>query len=77
MSNLEEAEWEDVLIIPGHPDLTTQATIDLDEELKKRLVTCMINHRKVFAWSPQKVRGISPRIMEHRFNIFSDAKLIK
>lgn len=62
---LEEVEWEDLKIAPDHPNLTTRVAIDLEGELKKRLVTCMVNHREVFAWSTQEVREISLRIMEH------------
>lgn len=77
LKNPEEVEWEDVSILLGHLDLITRVTINLDEELKKRLINYLIDHRIIFAWSPQEVRRISSKFIEHRLNIFPYAKPIK
>lgn len=77
LKNPKKMKWEDAPIVFGHPDLTTRMAIDLHEELKKWLIKCLIIYKKVFAWSPQEVRGISPEIIEHRINIFTNAKSIK
>lgn len=59
--------------MPGHPKMTTKVVANLSEELKQQLITCLINNREDFVWSPQEVRGISSRVMKHCHNVFSDA----
>lgn len=73
----KKIEWEEVSIMPDRPELTTQVAINLDKELKKSLINCLVDHRGVFAWSPQEVIWISPLTMEYRLNILPDAKLVK
>lgn len=73
----EEIEWEVVSIVFNHLDLSTRVAINLEEEMKDRLVLCLTNHSNIIAWSPQEVKGISLNIMEYLLNIFLDAKLIK
>lgn len=77
MPDPEKAKLKIVQIVLGHLERTIKVAANLSKELKQQLVTYLTNNREVFTWSPQKVKGISSRVMEHRLNVFTDARLVK
>lgn len=74
VAELEDVQVEDVQVVPGHPEQTIRVASDLPGELKQSLATCLAHNKVIFTSSPQEVRGISPKVMEHRLNIFPELK---
>lgn len=60
-----------------HPERTTQVVADFFKELNQRLTIYLAKNKVVFAWFPQEIRGISPRVMEHKINVFLEARPIR
>ncbi|XP_075515931.1 uncharacterized protein LOC142550751 [Primulina tabacum] len=56
---------------------SVRVAADLDPGTKHDLLTCLKANLDVFAWSSQELRGVSPRIMEHRLNILPEARPVK
>ncbi|XP_073041970.1 uncharacterized protein [Primulina eburnea] len=50
---------------------------DLDLQSKNDLLACLKANTDVFAWSPQELQGVSPKIMEHRLHILPEARPVK
>lgn len=51
--------------------------VDLPHELKPELTAFLARNKVVFAWSQQEVRGISLKVMEHRLNVYPEARLVR
>lgn len=69
----EEVELEEIQIVFGNPGKTTWVASHLLLEFKQKFTAYLSKYKEVFASSPQEVRGISPRVMEHRLNVLLDA----
>ncbi|KAL0412313.1 UNVERIFIED_CONTAM: hypothetical protein Slati_3821000 [Sesamum latifolium] len=49
----------------------------MSEKTKKELVQCLQHSADIFAWTPQDLEGIDPRVITHHLNIDSSIKLVK
>ncbi|XP_075515967.1 uncharacterized protein LOC142550801 [Primulina tabacum] len=52
---------------------SVRVAADLDLETKHDLLAFLKANLDIFAWSSQELRGVSPRVTEHRLNIFPEA----
>lgn len=68
---------ESIQIVPGHSERVTRIASELMDEWKDKLVSCLHSNHDIFAWLVQEVRGVSPRIIEHRLNILPGAQSAK
>ena len=50
---------------------------DLDQEVKKKLISLFANNMDCFAWSHTDMTGISPDVIMHRLNVDLFHKPIK
>ncbi|GAV60876.1 hypothetical protein CFOL_v3_04404 [Cephalotus follicularis] len=69
-----ECPWpvEDVVQVPleeGNTDKVFQVGSQLGEVEKEELITFLKNNRDVFAWSTEKVPGISSEAMVHKLSV--------
>ncbi|KAL0402399.1 UNVERIFIED_CONTAM: hypothetical protein Slati_4269800 [Sesamum latifolium] len=70
-------ELLNIEIIPGHPDKTTRIGSQMSEETKKEVVRCLQRNADIFAWTPQDLEGIDPKVMTHYLNIDASIKPVK
>ncbi|KAL0437589.1 UNVERIFIED_CONTAM: hypothetical protein Sradi_0466800 [Sesamum radiatum] len=70
-------ELLNIEIIPGHPDKTTRIGSQMSEETKKEVVRCFQCNADIFAWTPQDLKGIDPKVTTHYHNIDPSVKLVK
>ncbi|KAL0401542.1 UNVERIFIED_CONTAM: hypothetical protein Slati_4184100 [Sesamum latifolium] len=64
-------------IIPGSPEKTTRIGSQISEETKKELVQCLQRNADIFAWTPQNLEGIDPRVTTHHLNMDPNIKPVK
>ncbi|KAL0456119.1 UNVERIFIED_CONTAM: hypothetical protein Slati_0951100 [Sesamum latifolium] len=64
-------------IILGHPDKTTRIGSQMSEETKKEVVRCLQRNADIFAWTPQNLEGINPKVITHYLNIDPSIKPVK
>ncbi|KAL0312944.1 UNVERIFIED_CONTAM: hypothetical protein Sradi_5693700 [Sesamum radiatum] len=64
-------------IIPGYPDKTTLIGSQMSEETKKEVVLCLQRNADIFAWTPQDLERIEPKVITHYLNIDPSIKLVK
>lgn len=77
MFGLIGGELEEIQLVPSQSNRTIWVVVDLSLEVKHKLITCLSRNKNVFAWSVQKIRGISLKIMEHKLNILAEARSVK
>lgn len=74
---LSEEETEIVAVVPDQPEKTTRVSKELPPEVKKALVSCLIQNWDIFAWFTVDLMGISPEIIEHHLYILPTAHPMK
>ncbi|KAL0412116.1 UNVERIFIED_CONTAM: hypothetical protein Slati_3801300 [Sesamum latifolium] len=70
-------ELLNIEIIPGHPDKTTRIGSQMSEETKEEIVLCLQRNADIFAWAPQDLEGINPKVITHYLNIDPSIKPVK
>ncbi|KAL0303107.1 UNVERIFIED_CONTAM: hypothetical protein Sradi_6178800 [Sesamum radiatum] len=70
-------ELLNIEIIPGHPDETTRIGSRMREETKEEIVLCLQRNADIFAWTPQDLEGIDPKVITHYLNIDPSLKIVK
>ncbi|KAL0313615.1 UNVERIFIED_CONTAM: hypothetical protein Sradi_5760800 [Sesamum radiatum] len=49
----------------------------MSEETRKEIVLCLQRNADIFAWTPQDLEGIGPRVITHYLNIDPSIKPVK
>ncbi|KAL0420761.1 UNVERIFIED_CONTAM: hypothetical protein Slati_3099000 [Sesamum latifolium] len=70
-------ELLNIEITPGHPDKTTRIGSQMSEETKKEVVWCLQRNADIFAWTPQDLERIDPKVITHYLNIDPNIKPVK
>ncbi|KAL0440598.1 UNVERIFIED_CONTAM: hypothetical protein Slati_2542800 [Sesamum latifolium] len=70
-------ELLNIEIILGNPDKTTRIGSQMSEETKKEVVQCLQRNADIFAWTPQYLEGIDPRVITHYLNMDPSIKPVK
>ncbi|KAL0433507.1 UNVERIFIED_CONTAM: hypothetical protein Slati_2685000 [Sesamum latifolium] len=70
-------ELLNIEIIPEHPSKTTRIGSQMSEETKKEVVRCLQHNADIFAWTPQDLEGIEPKVITHYLNIDPSIKPVK
>ncbi|KAL0440224.1 UNVERIFIED_CONTAM: hypothetical protein Slati_2505400 [Sesamum latifolium] len=62
-------ELLNIEVVPGSPDKTTRIGSHLREETKEEIIACLRCNADIFAWTPQDLEGIDPKVITHHLNI--------
>ncbi|KAL0313192.1 UNVERIFIED_CONTAM: Transposon Ty3-G Gag-Pol polyprotein [Sesamum radiatum] len=63
--------------IPESPDKTTRIGSHLCGETKEEIVLCLRRNADIFAWAPQDLEGVDPKVITHHLNIDPGVKPVK
>ncbi|KAL0445686.1 UNVERIFIED_CONTAM: hypothetical protein Slati_1696500 [Sesamum latifolium] len=64
-------------VIPGSPDKTTRIGSHLGGKTKEEVISCLRRNADIFAWAPQDLEGIDPKVITHHLNIDPGVKPVK
>ncbi|KAL0416287.1 UNVERIFIED_CONTAM: hypothetical protein Slati_3460600 [Sesamum latifolium] len=70
-------ELLNIELIPGDPEKVTQIGSQMDEAIRKKVIQCLRRNVDVFAWTPQDLEGINPKVITHHLNIDPRVKPVK
>ncbi|KAL0373549.1 UNVERIFIED_CONTAM: Transposon Ty3-G Gag-Pol polyprotein [Sesamum radiatum] len=70
-------ELLNIEVIPGSPDKTTRIGSHLCGETKEEIVSCLRCNANIFAWAPQDLEGVDPKVITHHLNIRPGVKSVK
>ncbi|KAL0444480.1 UNVERIFIED_CONTAM: hypothetical protein Slati_2170700 [Sesamum latifolium] len=70
-------ELLNIEIVPGSPDKTTRIGSHMNEKTKEEVILCLQRNADIFAWAPQDLEGIDPKVITHHLNIDPSIKLVK
>ncbi|KAL0444490.1 UNVERIFIED_CONTAM: Pro-Pol polyprotein [Sesamum latifolium] len=70
-------ELLNIEVIPGSPDKTTRIGSHLRGKTKEEIVSCLRRNADIFAWAPQDLEGIDPKVITHHLNIDPGVKPVK
>ncbi|KAL0433681.1 UNVERIFIED_CONTAM: hypothetical protein Slati_2702400 [Sesamum latifolium] len=70
-------ELLNIEIIPRSPDKTTQIGSHLEGKTKEEIILCLQRNADIFAWAPQDLEGIDPKVITHHLNIDPGIKPVK
>ncbi|KAL0416413.1 UNVERIFIED_CONTAM: Pro-Pol polyprotein [Sesamum latifolium] len=59
------------------PDKTTRIGSHLEGKTKEEIILCLQRNADIFAWAPQDLEGIDPKVITHHLNIDPDIKPVK
>ncbi|KAL0455236.1 UNVERIFIED_CONTAM: hypothetical protein Slati_0862800 [Sesamum latifolium] len=66
-----------IKVIPGSPDKTTRIGSHLGGKTKEEIILCLRRNADIFAWAPQDLEGIDPKVITHHLNIDPGIKPVK
>ncbi|KAL0313136.1 UNVERIFIED_CONTAM: hypothetical protein Sradi_5712900 [Sesamum radiatum] len=64
-------------VIPESPDKATRIGSHLCGETKEEIVSYLRRNTYIFAWAPQDLEGVDPKVITHHLNIDPGVKLVK
>ncbi|KAL0295202.1 UNVERIFIED_CONTAM: hypothetical protein Sradi_6846600 [Sesamum radiatum] len=70
-------ELLNIEVIPGSPDKTTRIGSHLGGKTKEEIISCLRRNANIFAWAPQDLEGIDPKVITHHLNIDPGIKPVK
>ncbi|KAL0411545.1 UNVERIFIED_CONTAM: hypothetical protein Slati_3744200 [Sesamum latifolium] len=70
-------ELLNIEVIPGSPDKTTRIGSHLRGKTKEEIISCLRRNADIFAWAPQDLEGIDPKVITHNLNIDPGVKPVK
>ncbi|KAL0445524.1 UNVERIFIED_CONTAM: hypothetical protein Slati_1680300 [Sesamum latifolium] len=70
-------ELLNIKVIPGSPDKTTRIGFHLGGKTKEEIILCLRRNADIFAWAPQDLEGIDPKVITHHLNIDPGIKPVK
>ncbi|KAL0440213.1 UNVERIFIED_CONTAM: hypothetical protein Slati_2504300 [Sesamum latifolium] len=70
-------ELLNIEVVPGSPDKTTRIGSHLWEVTEEEIIACLRRNADIFAWTPQDLEGIDPKVITHHLNIDRGVKLVK
>ncbi|KAL0413036.1 UNVERIFIED_CONTAM: Transposon Ty3-G Gag-Pol polyprotein [Sesamum radiatum] len=70
-------ELLNIEIVPGRPDRTTQIGSHMNEKTEEEIILCLQGSTDIFAWAPQDLEGINPKVITHHLNIDPSIKPVK
>ncbi|KAL0312297.1 UNVERIFIED_CONTAM: hypothetical protein Sradi_5629000 [Sesamum radiatum] len=70
-------ELLNIEVIPGSPDKTTRIGSHLCGETKEEIVSCLRRNADIFAWAPQDLEGVDPKVITYHLNIDPGIKPVK
>ncbi|KAL0428147.1 UNVERIFIED_CONTAM: Pro-Pol polyprotein [Sesamum latifolium] len=70
-------ELLNIEVIPGSPDKTTRIGSHLGGKTKEEIILCLRHNADIFAWAPQDLEGINPKVITHHLNIDPGIKPVK
>ncbi|KAL0458472.1 UNVERIFIED_CONTAM: hypothetical protein Slati_0474400 [Sesamum latifolium] len=70
-------ELLNIEVTPGNPDKTTRIGSHLGGRIKEEIISCLRRNADIFAWAPQDLEGIDPKVITHHLNIDPGIKPVK
>ncbi|KAL0462884.1 UNVERIFIED_CONTAM: hypothetical protein Slati_0176000 [Sesamum latifolium] len=70
-------ELLNIEVMPGDLEKTTRIGSHISNVIRKELVQCLQRNADIFAWTPQDLEGIDPRVITHHLNIDPSIKPVK
>ncbi|KAL0361963.1 UNVERIFIED_CONTAM: Transposon Ty3-G Gag-Pol polyprotein [Sesamum radiatum] len=70
-------ELLNIEVVLGHPDRTARIGSHMNEKTKEEIILCLQRNMDSFAWSPQDLEGIDPKVITHHLNIDTSTKPVK
>ncbi|KAL0431863.1 UNVERIFIED_CONTAM: hypothetical protein Sradi_0812300 [Sesamum radiatum] len=70
-------ELLNIEVIPGSPDKITRVGAHLRGKTKDEIISCLQCNADIFAWAPQDLEGIDPRVITHHLNTDPGVKPVK
>ncbi|KAL0444280.1 UNVERIFIED_CONTAM: hypothetical protein Slati_2150700 [Sesamum latifolium] len=70
-------ELLNIEVIPGSLDKTTRIDSHLGGKTKEEKILCLRCNADIFAWAPQDLEGIDPKVITHHLNIDPGIKPVK
>ncbi|KAL0411282.1 UNVERIFIED_CONTAM: hypothetical protein Slati_3717900 [Sesamum latifolium] len=70
-------ELLNIEVIPGSSDRTTRIGSRLRGKTKEEIVSCLRRNGDIFAWAPQDLEGIDPKVITYHLNIDPSIKPVK
>ena len=85
MMNIEEMRvvaepteaLENISLDEDNPEKSTRVRADLEEKIKKDLISFLRENIDVFAWSHEDMLGIDPSVITHRLNVCPSLKPVR
>ena len=85
MMNIEEMRvvaepteaLENISLDEDNPEKSTRVRADLEEKIKKDLISFLRENIDVFAWSHEDMLGIDPSVITHRLNVCPSFKPVR
>ena len=68
---------EIVALVEDEVTKTTRIGTTLSPEMRTRLIKFLKENLDVFAWSHEDMRGISPKIIQHKLNVNPERKPVQ
>ncbi|KAL0428288.1 UNVERIFIED_CONTAM: Pro-Pol polyprotein [Sesamum latifolium] len=63
--------------LEGSPDKTTRIGSHMNGKTKEEIILCLQCNADIFAWAPQDLEGINPKVITHHLNIDPSIKPVK
>ena len=78
-AGLEEAgdESKEMELSEGDSSRTVKINKNLPKDFKKELLSLFIEKKYVFAWDHTELKGIDPRVCQHRIPLKMDARPVR
>ncbi|KAL0411500.1 UNVERIFIED_CONTAM: hypothetical protein Slati_3739700 [Sesamum latifolium] len=70
-------ELLNIKLVPGDPEKVTRIGSQMDEAIRKEVIQCLRHNVDVFAWTPQNLEGLNPKVITHHLNIDPRVKPVK
>ncbi|KAL0286978.1 UNVERIFIED_CONTAM: hypothetical protein Sradi_7134300 [Sesamum radiatum] len=70
-------ELLNIEIIPGDPEKTTRIGSHMSDVIRKEVVQYLQSNANIFAWTPQDLERIDPKVITHHLNIDPSIKSVK
>ncbi|KAL0444399.1 UNVERIFIED_CONTAM: hypothetical protein Slati_2162600 [Sesamum latifolium] len=70
-------ELLNIKIVPGRPNKTTRIGSHMNEKTKEEIILCLQRNADIFAWTPQDLEGVDPKVITHHLNIDPSIKPVK
>ncbi|KAL0394776.1 UNVERIFIED_CONTAM: hypothetical protein Slati_4443800 [Sesamum latifolium] len=70
-------ELLNIEFVPGDSEKTTRIGSQMNEATQIEVIQCLQRNIDVFAWTPQDLEGIDPKVITHHLNIDPHIKPVK